>query len=158
MTTITSDIPREVEDVLIDIKYITGLPPGKKYDINSKTYVDATGWSSRTYRTVANSMSLSKEDRKTTFTFIKDSIASGIVVARDHPRWNHLLCEEITKMSNAMTNLRHVYHNDPRASAEIDTIKIRIGKDALRNACAAEVFPVENVAIFVNREPEEDST
>jgi hypothetical protein len=54
MQSITSDIPREIEELLINIKYISALPPGHKYDLGSQHYISASLIPSKIYRTAAN--------------------------------------------------------------------------------------------------------
>lgn len=127
---ITSDIPREVEDFLVDIKYIAGLPPGCKYDIDSRSYVDANSVFSRGYRTF-----FTKERRLGAFDFINRTISKGVEVSKEYPSWTDVICSEIANMKNALTNLKHVYHHDPDSKGRIETIEIRILADVFRNAC-----------------------
>lgn len=54
MQSITSDIPQEIEELLINIKYIAALPPGHKYDIGSENYISASSIPSKIYRTAAS--------------------------------------------------------------------------------------------------------
>lgn len=129
-STITSDIPREVEDLLVDIKYITGLPPGCKYDIDSRRYVDANSLFSRSYRTF-----FTKERRLGAFDFINKTITQGVEISKQYPSWTDVVCKEIANMKNALTNLKHVYHHDPDSTGRIDTIELRIAPHAFRNAC-----------------------
>lgn len=126
---LSSDIPRAVEDLLIDIKYIAGLPPGCKYDIESRSYVDANNIFSRSYRTF-----FTNERRVGAFEFINKTITSAVHIAQEHINWAEVICTEIAHMSNALTNLKHVYHNYPEAKGRIETIQIRIDPEAFQNA------------------------
>lgn len=154
MNEITSDIPREVEEVLIDIKYVAGLPPGKKYDISSKSYVNANSIVSKAYRTYLNASGrFTNEDRSSAFSFINKTITTAIGIAKKHPRWKSLLCEEVTKMGSAVTNLEHVYHDDPIAVGRISTIGIRVGHEAFMNACGGNA---NERTVFVERDPDDD--
>jgi len=127
---ITSDIPREVEDLIIDIKYISGLPPGCKYEIESRAYVDSTNIFSRTYRTFCTS-----ERRVHAFDFINKTITRAIEIVREHTAWEERITSEIGVMKNALVNLKHVYHQSPEAKGRIETIEIRIDPQAFQNAC-----------------------
>ena len=128
-SSLSSYIPRDVEDLLIDIKYISGLPPGCKYDIESRSYTDATNIFSRCYRTL-----FTNERRITAFEFINSTISEAIKIAYENTKWVQIICDEISNMKNAMTNLKHVYHNSPRSKGTIETIQIRINHDAFMNA------------------------
>jgi hypothetical protein len=130
MNTISSDIPREVEDIIIDIKYISGLPPGCKYDLESKSYVDANNLLSRGYRTFFTS-----ERRVDAFDFINKTIIKAVDISSQHQAWSSVIAEEIHNMRNALVNLKHVYHRYPEAKGRIETIEIRIDRKAFKNAC-----------------------
>lgn len=129
MEAITSDIPREVEDILVDIKYIAGLPPGKKYDIGTKTYVSATNFFTQRRRDIV------EETRIKTLDFLNITISNAIKACKRYPKWQELICEEISLTSDALTNVKHVYHNDPSFKGKIDVAILRINPTSFRNAC-----------------------
>ena len=136
MSSITSDIPREIEDILVDIKYIAGLPPGHKYDIASKGYVSATAVTSRVYRT-GKSLFVINDDKIVALNFINRTIGAAVTIAKKWPKWQQLICSEIALMSEAIINLKHVYANKPGFTARLSTVEIKIQPDAFQNACNA---------------------
>lgn len=140
---VTSDIPREIEELLVDIKYISGLPPSHKYDIKSQAYSHATSLFSRAYRSLFTS-----EDKVKALNFINRTITSAILLARKYPKWQQSICRELSLLTDAITNLKHVYSGEPKFIARLSTAEIKIQPDAFMNACSISPSPP---AIFVER-------
>ena len=150
MSTITSDIPREIEDLLIDIKYIAGLPPGHKYDINSQSYASATStisWVRRHFFT--------NEDKIGALNFINKTIYSAIVLARKYPKWQNVIIDEVSLLTDAITNLRHVYSGKPQYLGRLFTVEIKIQSEAFRNALVSPKPPGPPI-VFVERDLSEE--
>lgn len=128
---LTSDIPREIEDLLVDIKYIAGLPPGRKYDLDSENYTHATSLLSRVYRTIFRT-----KDKDKALDFINKTITNAVLLARRYPQWQPLIGQEITRLGAAITNLKHVYSGQPKFVDRLATAEIKIGPEAFMNACS----------------------
>ena len=138
MEAITSNIPREVEDILVDIKYMAGLPPGKKYDIGTKTYVSATNFFTQRRRDWV------EESHIKTLDFLNTTIDIAIKACKKYPRWKELVCREISLTSDALTNIKHVYNNKPFFQGKIDVVILRINPSSFYNACvSSEIIFVE---------------
>ncbi len=132
MEAVTSDIPRSVQDILVGIKYISGLPPGKKYDIGTKSYVSSTNFFTQRRRDWVDETHIKALD------FINTTITEAIEVCKKFPRWKQLICAEVGKTSNALANVKHVYHKYPSFIAEVDVAILRINSTAFLNACVEE--------------------
>lgn len=130
MENVTSDIPREIEELLVDIKYIAGLPPSHKYDLDSQTYSHASSIFSRVYRTFFTS-----EDKVKGLNFINRTITTAIQLGRKYPQWQHLIGQELALLTDAITNLKHVYSNKPKFVGQLETAEIKIQPTAFKNAC-----------------------
>lgn len=128
MTTgITPTIPREIEDILVDVKYIARLPPSSKYDLEHRSYVDATNIFTRVHRTL-----FTDERRTSAFSFINQTITAAIETAQKHHAWGDVIVEQLTRMDDAIANLKHVYSRSPESIARLETIELRIDEHVLR--------------------------
>ena len=124
----TSTIPREVEDILVELKYVAGLPPGKKYNFKQKSYSSAYWWTSKIYRTF-----WVDEDRWDTIRYLKSVVTRAVEIARDNYSWRDIICKHLTDMHDALINLKHVYTDEPTLEGEIDLLRFRIETDTLMN-------------------------
>lgn len=44
MNDVSSDIPREIKDILTKLSYLSKLPTGSKYNLTDKSYVTSDSW------------------------------------------------------------------------------------------------------------------
>lgn len=137
---VSSDIPRAVSDILIDLDVIAGIPSGCKLNVKTGTYVSATSWIGAGYR------SWKGEECNGTIDYINDRISESILIAKKHPQWKMVICQKVGLLSDALINLKHTYSLDPRKTKKVsrfDLISLRISKEAFLNACE-DVVTIEN--------------
>jgi len=132
MEAVTADIPREVQDLLVDIEYISAIPPGHKFDIESRRYIGATGFIAKSQRTVYSFWL--NEDRVGTLNFINGRITTAIGICKRHVGWRDLITDKITSISDTITNLMHVYHDDPNFAGKLKTVMLRVNPEGFRKA------------------------
>lgn len=126
----SADIPRDLRDVLSDLGYIAGLKTGGKYNIKSKTYAAADSWVDAYFR------DRDKETKTGAIDFINTALDTAIDLGRKYPAWRAFLTDEVGKISNALTNMEHVYvHRYPGVSSDIKIIRLRIDATAFDMAC-----------------------
>lgn len=118
---ISSDIPRDIEELLVDIKFIANLPTGHKYDIESQAYSHSTSLFSRLFRTV-----FTREDKEKSLGFINKTVSTAIEIMKRYPTWKEFICEQLCRIGNAVTNLKHVYASEPKFVARLETLEIKL--------------------------------
>lgn len=126
---ITSSIPCDIEDILIDIKFISHLPPSSKYDLERRRYVDAANIFTRVYRSL-----FTNERRMDAFSFINDTITRAVDVMKRKTQWAEIIIQETAKIDQAVSNLKHVYSDHPEAVARLETIQLRIQPSTLHRS------------------------
>lgn len=130
MGDISSDIPREVKDVLTKLAYLSKLPTGSKYNITDKSYVPSDSWLGAAKRIYYG------ESKTAAIDFINKAIDEAISVGRRYNHWKSTLQAHVVALSNALTNAEHTYGvKYPNISAEIDVIRLRIDPSAFIVAC-----------------------
>jgi len=132
MDNISSEIPKDVSDILIDLDFITNVPRMHKLNIKLGTYVNAGSWSG------AGSRAWYGESCGGTIDYINNTITKAIEIARKYPIWTKIICERTANLKRALSNLKCVYSMNSRnirKISEFDLIDIRISPQALANAC-----------------------
>lgn len=129
MDDISSEMPREVEDIITDLSVIAGIPTASKLNVSAGTYTAANSLVGAIYRL------LTGERRTVTLDYINDRINKAIQVGRKYPEWIDEIANSVEGISNALVNLEHCYSGDARTIGKINTIKIRIEKKRFKRAC-----------------------
>lgn len=126
MDSTTSDTPREIEGVLVDLDIIRQIPTNHKLNVSTKTYVHADS--------IVNA-SIGrwwyKETGDTTIDYINKTIDKAIAVCKKYPSWINEIASGVSFISNALLNLEKVYERENKISivGRINFIKNRIDKD-----------------------------
>lgn len=131
MDATTSDIPRDVSDIIVDLDLIQGIPTNHKLNTLDKTYIDADSYLYSIIR------SYKGETGEITIDFINLKIDEAIKICQSHPTWADLISEKVSSMSGALLNLENVYKRKKKQSvvSGINLLKIRIDKDRFLRAC-----------------------
>lgn len=131
MDVTTSEIPREIADIIVDLNIIGHIPTNHKLNTLSKTYVDADSLVDALFRMIKG------ETGDTTVDFINTTIDRAIEVSRKYPSWIEHIANYVSELSNALLNLEQIYQRkkqEPTVS-KIKLIKLRIVKDRFMRAC-----------------------
>lgn len=139
MDSISSEIPPEVSDILIELEVIANIPTMHKFNTKTGTYARANSWIDAGWRGWYG------EDCDGTINHINNKISIAIALARKYPVWRVLICERIANLDRAITNLKHTYSLNPHNSRKLskfDLIRLRIDPKALSNACSSGQFPI----------------
>ena len=127
----TSDIPREVADVFIDLNIIAGIPTNCKLNTCDGTYVDADSFLDGLKRWFKG------ENRDSTIDYINERIDKAISVCKGHPVWAYHIAERVASILNALVNLEQTYRRkkDEETVSKINVIKLRIDKARFLRTC-----------------------
>lgn len=155
MDNISSEIPREVSDILIDLDVIANIPTMHKFNTKVGTYVNAGSWTGAGLRTWYG------EDCDSTIDYINDRITEAIAIARKNPDWLNMICEKIINIGGALTNLKHTYslnQKNAKKLSKFDLIRLRIDPVALQNACNKPIKSNPIAIPLANNSSSEPST
>ena len=133
MTDISSEIPRDVSDLLTDLSVLAGIPPDSKYNVHNKTYVSASSWIGSMERTVFHY--LYNEKGETTVEDFTNKIKLAVIIARKNPAWKNMILQHIKALEQGITNSIHVYSRTPNLCAKFKTLLLLIDPNAFENAC-----------------------
>ncbi len=126
MDSTTSDTPREIEDILVDLDIIRQIPTNHKLNVTTKTYVHADS-------IIDSSIGRwwHKETGNTTIDYINKTIDKSIAVCKKYPSWINQIADNVSSISNALLNLEKVYERENKISivGRINFIKNRVDKD-----------------------------
>jgi hypothetical protein len=127
----TSEIPREVADIIVDLNVIGRIPTNHKLNTLNKTYVDADSRVDALWRM------WNGETGDSTVDFINATIDTAIEICRKNPSWTEHIAGCVSTLSNALLNLEHIYRRKKQESTvgKIELIKIRINKERFLRAC-----------------------
>lgn len=131
MDSTTSDIPREIADVIIDLTIIKKIPTNHKLNVSSKTYVNADSKIGGFWRW------WEEETGNTTVDYINKTIDNAVAICKKYPAWVDYISDNVSNISNALLNLEQVYKrlNQESTAGRIELIKVRINKDRFVRAC-----------------------
>ena len=148
MDTTTSNIPRQVSDVMLNLRVISRIPTNHKLNVNSKTYANANSSFESLWRTVYS------ESGNKTIDFINSTIDDSIKASRENPEWIELLADSVCNISNALINLRQIYERDNKELivGKIDLIKSRIDRDRFLRTCRDVKILTSDVSVPVKIE------
>ena len=133
----TSSIPTDVRDVLLDLRYIGGVPSHHKLNIRTATYVSADSIIGGIKRQLDNLFTM-EESSSRTVDYINRVIDRAIEVARDNPRWLDLIRSEVIAIKDGLINLISTYERSPYKLGDVNKLKLmllRIEEDAFTSAC-----------------------
>lgn len=125
----SSTIPEEVCGVIVDIKYISGLPQGCKYNIANKGYVSVSSSAAKIYRTLFTS-----ESKDLALDYISMTVDKSVSTAKTYPEWKKVIFKELVGMKNAIANLKHVYAAYPECIARLCIVDMRLSETAFNTA------------------------
>lgn len=131
MDTTTSEIPREVSDVMLNLRVISRIPTNHKLNVGSKTYSNSNSNIDALWRRLYD------ESGDKTVDFINKTIDDSIKACQKYPEWIELLADDVCDILNALTNLRQIYERDNKELivGKIDLIKNRINRDRFLRTC-----------------------
>lgn len=131
MDNTTSDIPRDVADLIVDLKIIAGIPTNSKLNTLTGTYVDADSKYDGFWRWI------DREKRNVTIDHINKKIDQAIEVCRKYPIWANVITKQVSEISNALINLEQTYQRkkDQITVGKISLIKLRIDEQRFMRAC-----------------------
>lgn len=132
MNNISSEIPREISDIFVDLDFIAKTPTLHKLNTKDRTYANASSWIDAGYR-----LFVYHEDCDMAIDYINDSITRAIEIARKYPNWKDFIQERVVKISDGLSNLRYTYSLIPKYAGNLskfDLIKLRIDSKAFSTA------------------------
>lgn len=153
MDNTTSDIPREVADVIISLNVIAGIPTNRKLNTLKGTYVDADSLIDAFFRL------LDKESRNTTVDYINKKIDEAIEVCKKYPAWATEIADRVANIANALVNLEQLYKRkqDEIIVGKINMIKLRVDRIRFLRTCHA-IAPTSSSPVTINQSSSPIST
>ena len=144
MDSTTSDIPREVADIIIDLNIIKHIPTNHKLNVNNKTYVNADSMIGGIWRW------WHEETGDTTVDFINKTIDEAVKVCQKYPAWIDYIANNVSEISNALLNLDQIYKrlNQEATVGRIGLIGVRIHKERFFRACQRPIQTSSPIAIL----------
>lgn len=131
----SSEMPREVYDIIADLSIISGIPTGSKLNVSRGTYVPADSiWGSviRTWY---------QERRESTVDHINTVISRACDIGSRYPTWREIIAKSVAGLEGALTNLSHTYHDDARIVGKLKPLYIKIQYKAFMDACSTGPGP-----------------
>lgn len=149
MDATTSDIPREVADIIVDLDIIGRIPTNHKLNTLDKTYVDADSKIDAFWRM------WNGESGDTTVDFINATIDRAINICRNHKSWTENIALRVESLSNALINLEQIYKRKKQESTvgKLELVKIRISRDRFLRACHAPRALPQPIMPIYNSQP-----
>jgi hypothetical protein len=135
----TSDIPKEVSNILIDLTVIQRIPTNHKLNVNSKTYANVNSKYESFWRWKYD------ETGDKTIDHINKTIDKAIEVSKKYPAWVNTIADNVSAISNSLLGLERVYERDNKEKivGDIKIIKVRIEKERFLRACIVQT-PIKN--------------
>lgn len=112
-------MPKEVNEVIIDLKYTIGLPSGSRLSIHDKQYSSYSFFESA-------KRTLWGESRLTTYNWISDLINRANDVIRSNPEWQELIRIHVKDLERPIKVLMQTYRNDPDIVSKFSTLLISL--------------------------------
>lgn len=131
MDSTTSDIPRDIADIIINLNIIKQIPTNHKLNVSTKTYVHADSKIDAFVRWWRS------ETGDSTVDFINETIDNAIKVCKKHVSWTEHIAECVNDISNALLNLEQIYKRNAQEATvgRIGLVKVRIEKDRFLRTC-----------------------
>lgn len=131
MDSTTSDIPRKVSDILINLNIIRNIPTNHKLNVSTKTYVNADSKIEGFWRWWYS------ETGDSTVDFIDKTINDAIKVCKEYPSWIEHISQIVSDLTDSLLNLRQIYKrlNQEATVGRIGLIEVRINRDRFTRAC-----------------------
>lgn len=123
----SSDVPPDVDGLLIDIQFAIGLPCGYKLNVSNYTYSQSSVYES-TFRY------MNGESKIKTLNFLNNIITRAVNACIDHPEYQPTILAKVKEMSICINNLISVYANVPLTKCELELMLSKIKYEPMINA------------------------
>jgi hypothetical protein len=120
-----STIPREVEDILVELRILTNIPPGCKYNVHNKSYISSNSLLSKLTRTYYHWRF--NEKRITTLEEFRNKINKAVKIAHKYPDWAPAIKKQVAKLKkNGLDNQIREYTDDPEIESRFRVFRDNI--------------------------------
>lgn len=128
--------PPEILQAFINLKYISGLPPGSKYTISNYSY---SSWSPLQwfFRGLVHG-----ESKEHTIDWITKIVSQSINLAKEYPVYSKRLIDSIREIISALNYLQVTYHAYPLICGKIQTLIENITYPRLENELNLHSNPI----------------
>jgi len=126
---LSTDTPREVMDLLIDLKMLAGIPTGSKINLHNKSYTSGNTLFNGVYRFIYG------QDKNKTVDYIEKILKDAVVISCNYPRYQNIIIDNITSISGGLTNLIHTYSEYKEITFKLDLFILRCTKESFIEAC-----------------------
>lgn len=131
---VTNSIPPPLNDILVKLTILSKIERGKKINMGSMSFVDATSWSGSVSR------SLSGEGRKGLIVHLNQIVQQAIdAVAEYHKtEFCSLIVNQLSQARVGINSLMITYQDDPQTVAQIEVILKNIDLQLKKNQSLLE--------------------
>lgn len=125
---ISSDLPREVEELLVHLRVVAGIPPDSKLVLHTGSYVSdgIIGNLIRKYY---------RETKEDMIEHIDKLIGTSVELAVKYPVCRKIIGENLMKISQALDHLQKTYAEYATCASKLEIFKLRITPEAFQKAC-----------------------
>ncbi|MHB1910297.1 MAG: hypothetical protein ACYCQJ_15675 [Nitrososphaerales archaeon] len=122
---VSSDIPPDVNNLLLDCFYVSDLHAGCKLNIGSRSYANSTVLDSVLRK-------LGGESRDKTISWLNSLVDRGVNLGHEYPSWRSQIIEALAGLKKSITGLKTTYHNDQWVVSQLQVLEKRIEERTLR--------------------------
>lgn len=131
MSNYTSNIPKEVQELLADLSVIRDIPPMSKFNVHDSTYIRAFTIKESVFRW------MNGEGSERTINYIDELISWSVTVAKRNPPWFEIIRDEVANLRTAIENqvkLYSLYDKKKKDASILSGMLLRIEPDAFTRA------------------------
>lgn len=138
---LTADMPKQVRELIDDLKFTIDLPSGSRLSIHNKKYSNYSIIES-IHRTFW------RESRINTYNWLCSLIDRSIEIAASHSAWSYIIQQHIDQLIGPINILKQTYRDDPNIVSKLSTLLYRVKLPLNQKN---ESVPTETINININK-------